>query len=223
MTLMDVSASRPAPVPPLADATEAGALGIFQLKRYWSRTMAMRQSRVVSTDKHDRHLDHLVIHATGLGLEQTVVFAGTTTTPWDVYRSADVVAMASVSEAFPYAVIESMLCGAAVVATDVGGVREALGPAGILVNARDPSALATAILDLLAAPGHRQKLGAAARARALRHFTEDKFVAEYRASYRRLVDGEAVPGAIPADLASLSTANPPNVQCGGGGMDGLRA
>ncbi len=46
-----------------------------------------------------------------LGLEQTVVFAGTTTTPWDVYRSADVVAMASVSEAFPYAVIESMLAG----------------------------------------------------------------------------------------------------------------
>ena len=121
-----------------------------------------------------------------LGLESTVVFAGTTKEPWDVYRQADVVAVASISEAFPYSVIESMLTGAAIVATDVGGVREALGPSGVLVNPRDPAALAKAILRLLSSPATRRQLGEAARARALRYFTEDKFVAEYRGSYLRL-------------------------------------
>jgi hypothetical protein len=74
MTLMD--ASRPAPVPTLPEPTDAGSLGIFQLKRYWWRTMAARQGRSVPVNKHERHLDYLVIHATGLGLEQTVSYLG---------------------------------------------------------------------------------------------------------------------------------------------------
>lgn len=121
-----------------------------------------------------------------LGLAGTVVFAGATKEPWEVYRQADIVAAASISEAFPYAAIEAMLSGATIVATDVGGVREALGPAGVLVNPHDPEALAAAIVQLLASPADRRRLGDAARARAVRHFTEGKFVEEYRATYRRL-------------------------------------
>lgn len=121
-----------------------------------------------------------------LGLENTVIFAGSTKEPWDVYRRADVVAMASISEAFPYAVIEAMLSGAAIVATDVGGVHEALGPAGVLVEPRNPGALARALADLLTSAGERRTLGVAARARALEYFTEDRFVDEYRTTYRRL-------------------------------------
>jgi glycosyltransferase involved in cell wall biosynthesis len=124
-----------------------------------------------------------------LGLENTVVFAGPTKEPWEVYRRADVVVMASISEAFPYSVIESMLTGAAIVATDVGGVREALGSTGVLVNPRDPAALARAVVALVGSSSDRQKFGQAARERALRYFTEDKFVAEYRESYHRLVEG----------------------------------
>jgi glycosyltransferase involved in cell wall biosynthesis len=118
-----------------------------------------------------------------LGLEGTVVFAGSTKEPWNVYRRADVVAMASISEAFPYSVIESMLSGAAIVATDVGGVSEALASTGLLVTPRDPAALAQAIVDLLSSPDERARLGAAARARALEYFTEDRFVDDYRATY----------------------------------------
>src|SRR5439155_24240496 len=94
-----------------------------------------------------------------LELERTVVFAGSTKEPWEAYRRADVVAMASISEGFPYALIESMLSGAAIVATDVGGVREALGSAGRLVNPRDPFAMAKAITALLSSPADRQRLG----------------------------------------------------------------
>jgi polysaccharide biosynthesis protein PelF len=123
-----------------------------------------------------------------LELEQHVVFAGTTKEPWSVFQQADVVVNASVSEAFPYAVVEAMLTGAAVVATDVGGVREAIGDAGLLVHPRDPVALAEAIVTLLAAQKQREELGAAARDRALRWFTEERFVQAYRSSYGQLVN-----------------------------------
>ena len=74
MTLTDVA---PAPSPvPLAPATETGTLGIYQLKRLWSRAMAARAGRTWPATLHDRHLDHLVIHASGLGLEQTGHFLG---------------------------------------------------------------------------------------------------------------------------------------------------
>jgi len=56
----------------LAPATETGALGIYQLKRMWSRTMAARRGLCETATVHERHLDILVIHACGLGLEQTL-------------------------------------------------------------------------------------------------------------------------------------------------------
>ena len=66
MTLMETTAP-----PVLPSATETGALGIYQLKRLWSRAMAVRQGHSRPTTMRDRHLDYLVIHAVGLGLEQT--------------------------------------------------------------------------------------------------------------------------------------------------------
>ena len=71
MTLADV-----APALDLAPATETGALGLYQLKRLWSRARAARAGHRVATTLHDRHLDDLVIHASGLGLEQTASFLG---------------------------------------------------------------------------------------------------------------------------------------------------
>ncbi|MGC2125880.1 MAG: hypothetical protein WA652_23795, partial [Xanthobacteraceae bacterium] len=60
--------------PLLAPASETGALGIYQIKRLWSRAAAARQGRVAPSTMHDRHLDHLVIHACGIGLEQTTAY-----------------------------------------------------------------------------------------------------------------------------------------------------
>src|ERR1700722_1912441 len=71
MPLADVALA-----PSLAPATETGTLGIYQLKRLWSRSMAARAGRASPTTTHDRHLDNLVIHASGLGLEQTASFLG---------------------------------------------------------------------------------------------------------------------------------------------------
>src|ERR1700758_456509 len=72
MSLTDI-----APALELAGATETGALRLYQLKRLWSRSLLARQGRAPATTMHDRHLDQLVIHASGLGLEQAVNYLGT--------------------------------------------------------------------------------------------------------------------------------------------------
>jgi Phytanoyl-CoA dioxygenase (PhyH) len=69
MTLTDTMSA-----PDLAPATETGMLGIYQLKRLWSRALAERQGHAAPATLHDRHLDKLVIHASGVGLEQTVTY-----------------------------------------------------------------------------------------------------------------------------------------------------
>ncbi len=121
-------------------------------------------------------------------LEPNINFAGFTSEPWRAYSEADVVAMASISEGFPYAVIEAMLSAATIISTDVGGVSEALGDTGLLVQAHRPQALAEAILKLLELPeDERRKYGQRAYERAMNLFTQQQCMDEHIKSYRGLV------------------------------------
>jgi len=76
MPIAAAARSKADPAARLAPATETGRLGVCQLKRTWSRLMARWQGHAVPADMHDRHLDDLVIHACGLGLEQTIGYLG---------------------------------------------------------------------------------------------------------------------------------------------------
>jgi hypothetical protein len=60
----------------LAAPEDVGALGIRQLKRYWSRAALARQGRPVHVSTRERHQDFLAIHASGLGWEQTIAYLG---------------------------------------------------------------------------------------------------------------------------------------------------
>jgi glycosyltransferase involved in cell wall biosynthesis len=95
----------------------------------------------------------------------------------------------SISEGFPYAVIEAMASGRCVVATDVGGVEEAVGDAGVLVAPLSPEAVAAACVDLLGNDERRHALGAAARERVRSMFT----VQQSNDAYRQLYDELLVP------------------------------
>lgn len=121
-------------------------------------------------------------------LENTVSFKGFTNEPWQAYGEADVVAMSSISEGFPYAIIEAMLCGSTIVSTDVGGVGEALDNTGVLVPANNPQALAESILQLLSlSPAQRDQIGNQARQRALDLFTQQRCTRTYLHTYLQLI------------------------------------
>jgi glycosyltransferase involved in cell wall biosynthesis len=93
--------------------------------------------------------------------------------------AADIFALPSYFEGLPMSVIEAMLTGMAVVATDVRGPREQVLPerTGLLVPAMRVPELAAALARLVADPAMRARLGAAGRSRALDLYDEGRIVA----------------------------------------------
>jgi glycosyltransferase involved in cell wall biosynthesis len=118
-----------------------------------------------------------------LRLEGSAHFEGRVEFSLLAYHSGHVFVMTSISEGFPYSLIEAMACGCAVVATDVGGVGEAIGEAGLTVPPRDHAAVAQACLALLRDDVLRKKLGGAGRIRVQQQFTLDKCLSAYREIY----------------------------------------
>ncbi|MEM7479614.1 MAG: glycosyltransferase [Acidobacteriota bacterium] len=79
--------------------------------------------------------------------------------------AADIVCLPSHREGLPAALLEAFAAGKPVVATDVGGVPEALtdGAEGHLVPPKDPAALGRALVHLLRHEETRRAMGAAGR------------------------------------------------------------
>jgi glycosyltransferase involved in cell wall biosynthesis len=99
----------------------------------------------------------------------------------------DVATCSSYSEGFPNAVGEAMACGVPCVSTEVGDCRVVVGETGVIVPARDPTALAAGWRQLLdRAVTDRRALGLAARARVTERFEIGAVARQYQALYDRL-------------------------------------
>jgi len=114
----------------------------------------------------------------------------------DVHRLLAALDLAVLSsafgEAFPLVVGEAMCCGVPCVATDVGDSARIIGDTGRIVAARDPVALAGAMLELLElTAAERQALGTAARSRILAEFSLPAVAARYAALYEALIGTRA--------------------------------
>ena len=130
-----------------------------------------------------------------LGLKETVIFAGFAASAEAAYNEGDFAILSSISEGFPYSVVEAMLCGRTVVGTDVGGVSEALDGCGLVVEPRNPGQMAEACLRLLRDPALREEYGRKARQKALDQFSLQQCNSAYLASYQRLATEALTAGA----------------------------
>jgi glycosyltransferase involved in cell wall biosynthesis len=102
--------------------------------------------------------------------------------------AADGFVLSSAWEGMPLALGEAMAMKKPVVATDVGGVRELVGDAGALVPARDSTALAGAMLDVMRrSVEERAAMGCAAWERISAHFTLDAKADEWETLYRSVI------------------------------------
>jgi glycosyltransferase involved in cell wall biosynthesis len=95
-----------------------------------------------------------------------------------VLAASDIFVLPSHHEALPMSVIEAMLTGLPVVASDINGPREQVedGRTGLLVPARQPVPLAAALSRLAGDPALRATMGEAGRMRAMALYDEAKVV-----------------------------------------------
>ena len=135
--------------------------------------------------------------ATELGLSGAATFEGRIPRQADAYQAGHLVALTSVSEGFPYTVVEAMSMGRPQVCTNVGGVAEAVGEAGFVVSPRDHAAVAAACVRLLEDADLRRSLGLLARQRVVDRFTLDQWTNAYREIYAELVQ------AGPSDASGM--------------------
>jgi glycosyltransferase involved in cell wall biosynthesis len=146
----------------------------------------------VAGDGEDRpRLERLAVE---LGVAQRVRFLGTVERPElpRYYSSADLlVATSHASETFGIGLVEAQACGLPVVASRFGGFPEVVdeGRTGLLFAPRDHEALAAALRSLIAAPGRRATMAAAAPAWAAQ-FAWTAVVDRIEAVYARVLEGE---------------------------------
>jgi glycosyltransferase involved in cell wall biosynthesis len=125
-----------------------------------------------------------------LNIHPAVIFTGTRKDIAEMLSLMDVFALPShTREGLGIAIIEAMAAERPVVATDIGGIPEAVnhGETGLLVPPGDPEALSKAIIELLQNPKKAEEMGEKGRARVKEKFTTKKMLSEIENVYQSLV------------------------------------
>jgi glycosyltransferase involved in cell wall biosynthesis len=127
--------------------------------------------------------------ASRLGITERIRFLGWRRDMSALYRSWDIFAMPSLTEAFPMASLEAMAQSLPIVATNVGGLPELVenGRTGYLVPPTDPEALAGRLRSLIVDADRRKEMGLAGYQRVRDNFTVDRMVAQTADLYLSLL------------------------------------
>jgi glycosyltransferase involved in cell wall biosynthesis len=123
-----------------------------------------------------------------LDLDGRLRFAGLMPSVPSPHHLFDISVLCSTSEGLPNSILEAMAAGRPVVATRVGAVADAVldGETGVLVPPGDERALADALRRLVKDPALRERMGAAARARARAEYSADAAIQALIACYDEL-------------------------------------
>ena len=124
--------------------------------------------------------------AADAGVVDLVKFSGPRVDIPQILNASDMAILASHEEGMSNALMEYMCCALPIIATDVGGNRELLGDAGLLVAPQSPIELAAAILELYTDQEAARTLGRRARARVESHFSLSAAIHSYRDVYNGL-------------------------------------
>jgi glycogen synthase len=145
--------------------------------------------RIIGDGPDRANLETLV---QSLGLQEKVSFAGALRGEEleRATREAIAIVMPSVwEELSPLTAIEQMLRGRLIIASDIGGLGEVVGSAGLKFAPGNASELALRIKESLTNPDLRSRLGAAAQRRAAELFRDKRMVEEHLRAYRETSNG----------------------------------
>jgi glycosyltransferase involved in cell wall biosynthesis len=148
--------------------------------------------------------------ATSLRVRSRVTFAGQVADSElpDLLRSADVMVSATAYDPTGVAVVQGMACGLPVVASAVGGQRDAVldGITGLLVAPEPPGMLVQRLRALLAQPVMRQAYGIAAADRARSRYGIERTCEETAATYERCLLAKIAGEDVLADADEMDEA-----------------
>jgi len=132
-------------------------------------------------------------YAKDLGIEKHVEFAGEKSNVMEILQDMDVFVLTSFYEGMCNALMEAMLAGIPVVATNVGGNGELIqdGISGFLCPSNDALSIAEKVIVLLRDKDTAKQMGACGRALILNSFTADKMIKETEGIYNRLFEIKA--------------------------------
>ena len=133
--------------------------------------------------------DQLLAQAAALGAADRVRVTGWVDDPRPIVAGLDVFALPSQAESFPLSIVEAMLSGVPVVASDVGSVRDAVVPGrtGMLVPAGQVAPLTEALRTLVDDPTLAARLAAEARTVARARFTDTVMAERYDDLWRSIL------------------------------------
>jgi glycosyltransferase involved in cell wall biosynthesis len=129
--------------------------------------------------------------ASSLGISDRVRMCGYLSDPAASLAQAQIFALCSRFEGFPRSVLEAMRAGLPVVASDVGGVREAVedGGSGLLVPGNSPQEMAGRLAQLIKDPPLRERFGRAGRLTYESRFRLERLVEATGSVYDTIVSG----------------------------------
>jgi glycosyltransferase involved in cell wall biosynthesis len=169
-----------------ADAVVVGTVGrLAPIKRMANLIRAVAYARDAGTDLYlvvvgeGAEAESLARLADSLGIRDRVRLVGFDPRPLRLVAAMDIFALASSAEGLPRVILEAMLLGRPVVASNVVGSREVVadGTTGLLFPCRNVEALANALGRLATDPGLRQRFGSAGAQRVREHFSIERYVA----------------------------------------------
>lgn len=128
-------------------------------------------------------------YSENLGIRDQVIFTGWRRDLPRIYADLDALVISSNNEGTPVSVIEAMASGCPVVATRVGGLPDIVqnGETGYLVPAKQPQALATAILKLIADPQRAEQMGRSGQLSVREAFSTNRLVCDTENLYEELL------------------------------------
>lgn len=123
-------------------------------------------------------LESIRAEAAGLPISNKVQFLGDRDDVEQLLRAADIFVLSSRWEGFPITILEAMRAGLPVIASDVGGCREAVadGATGFMFAAGDMEGLTQRLDRLISEPDLRRQMGICGYERFRKDFTVERMV-----------------------------------------------
>jgi glycosyltransferase involved in cell wall biosynthesis len=122
------------------------------------------------------------------GLGDRLIIADARPEAPELVAASDIVVMPSVEDSWNLAVTEAMSAGKPVIGSQSGGIPEQIvdGVTGYLVPLRSPEAIAEMLVTLANDPALRERMGRAARERAVSQFDETHLAVDFAPIYEAM-------------------------------------